>query len=156
MPTTMFFTNNLKYFKIFRDTHSEFQKIYVFVLYAEQNVLWLFRLIKQKKLVACWMILHFAWTFVHLHVQLCVVKILQPRSNDIAFIFRMATLFTHFDHVSVYESKLIYYLYYWSTTIYNTCEKIMPPINKFQNESLKKLRCKQYTTILIMLHRITV
>ena len=58
------------------------------------------------------MMWHFAVTFVHLHVQLCVVKVLQPRSNDIAFIFRMATLFTHFDRVSVYESKLIYYLYY--------------------------------------------
>ena len=50
MPTNMCFTNNLKCLKIFRDTHSEFQKIYVFLLYAEQNVLWLVRLIKQKEI----------------------------------------------------------------------------------------------------------
>ena len=68
-----------------------------------------------------------------------VYEIVSEASWKVASIFRSARLFTGGELVTLYKSQLLSYLEYRTQAIYNACDTVLGPLDKFQDSFLKEL-----------------
>ena len=68
-----------------------------------------------------------------------VYEIVSEAFWKVASIFRSARFFTDREFVNLYKSQLLSYLAYRTPTIYNACDTVLAPVDKFQDRCLKEL-----------------
>ena len=61
-----------------------------------------------------------------------VVELVSEAGWKIASILRSGSLFTDAELVNLYKSQLLLYLEYRTAAIYNACDSILAPLDKFQ------------------------